>query len=220
MVAFDGAKVETLASPACTPMRGRCASASSRLLQSDGADHRCISGDGRVTLVEIREAKGRPARVEPSVERCCEAFCWRRPANLGEPKHLQRGCEAGRLEDHQRLLHNCFQSAFETVSRPCLKIDIKHISGFRKRHQGTRLDGTSSGGMWPHVDQNSEMRAVDMSLAIAPCSSQMPAKSPRSTTAILASAATLDAWAESAAFSRVARVLLVVFILGRGLCCR
>jgi hypothetical protein len=111
MVAFDGAKVETLASPACTPMRGRCASASSKLLQSDGADHRCISGDGRVTLVESREAKGRPARVEPSVERRCEAFCWRRPANLGEPKHLQRRCEAGRLEDHQRLLHNCFQSA-------------------------------------------------------------------------------------------------------------
>jgi hypothetical protein len=51
------------------------------------------------------------------------------------------------------------------------------------------------------------MRAVDMSLAIAPCSSQMPAKSPRSTTAILASAAAIDACAESAAFSRVGYLL-------------
>jgi hypothetical protein len=106
MVAFDGAKVETLASPACTPMRGRCASASSKLLQSDGADHRCISGDGRVTLVESREAKGRPARVEPSVERRCEAFCWRRPANSGEPKHLQR-----RLGGSRMIINVCFTTA-------------------------------------------------------------------------------------------------------------
>jgi hypothetical protein len=161
MVAFDGAKVETLASPACTPMRGRCASASSKLLQSDGADHRCISGDGRVTLVESREAKGRPARVEPSVERRCEAFCWRRPANSGEPKHLQRGCEV-------RIINVCFKIASELLRRCFRGLIFKHHSGYRKRHQGTRLDGTSSGGMWPHVDQNSQMRAVDMNLTIAP----------------------------------------------------